>query len=424
MLSQQTIEIVKSTAPVLAEHGQHITKRFYEMLFTNHPELLNIFNHMNQREGRQSAALANAVYAAAVNIDRLETIIPVVKQIGHKHRALNVKPEHYPIVGNYLLLAIKDVLGEAATDDIIAAWGEAYGVIANAFISVEEDMYTEAKQQAGGWEGFRRFIVDRKVKESDVITSFYLQAEDGGAIAAFEPGQYLTVRVQPAGHPNTHLRHYSLSDASGKDMYRISVKREAGIITNDSSAAQGTGTEVGDSGMPTHGVVSCYLHDAVQVGDVLEASAPAGEFTLQQGIDTPVVLLSGGVGATPLVSMLHTLVSQEPARQVHYVHAARNGSAHAFREEVGNVAALQRQVQSFVCYDHPESDDNCDHQGFIDATWLQAVIPSDVWSSADVYFCGPVPFMRAMYRVLKQLGVSTDRIHYEFFGPASAIEEV
>ena len=147
MLSQQTINIVKSTVPVLEVHGVAITTTFYKNLFEAHPELLNIFNHANQAKGRQQTALANTVYAAAVHIDNLAAIIPVVKQIGQKHVSLGIKPEHYPIVGEHLLGAIKEVLGDAATDEIINAWAEAYGVIADAFISVEEEMYvaTESK---------------------------------------------------------------------------------------------------------------------------------------------------------------------------------------------------------------------------------------------------------------------------------------
>src|SRR4029453_7661821 len=165
ILSAKSIQIIKSTVPVLEIHGVTITKRFYQLLFTNHPELLNLFNHANQKQGRQQTALAKAVYAAALHIDNLAAIIPVVKQIGHKHRSLGVKAEHYPVVGKYLLMAIKDVLGDAATDDILNAWAEAYGIIADAFISIEKEMYVEAHSQAGGWEGFRVFRVERKEKE-------------------------------------------------------------------------------------------------------------------------------------------------------------------------------------------------------------------------------------------------------------------
>lgn len=124
MLSQETINIIKSTVPVLEQHGTTITTVFYKNLFEKHPELLNIFNHANQSKGRQQTALANAVYAAAANIDNLSAILPAVVQIAHKHKSLGIKEEHYPIVGYHLLGAIKEVLGDAATPAIIAAWGK------------------------------------------------------------------------------------------------------------------------------------------------------------------------------------------------------------------------------------------------------------------------------------------------------------
>lgn len=188
MLDQKRIDIVKSTVPVLEQNGEKITTRFYQLMFGAHPELLNIFNHANQKQGRQQRALAGAVYEAAKHIDDLSVILPVVNQIAQKHRSLGIKPEHYPIVGKYLILAIKDVLGDAATDEIIDAWKEAYGAIADAFIGIEAELYNQAANQNGGWDGFREFKVDRKVIESDVITSFYLKPVDQGEIATFQPG--------------------------------------------------------------------------------------------------------------------------------------------------------------------------------------------------------------------------------------------
>src|SRR5690606_38697886 len=146
MLSQKTIDIVKSTVPVLEQHVKTITTVFYNNIFAAHPELLNIFNHANQSKGRQQTALANAVYAAAAHIDNLGPIIPAVVQIAHKHRSLGIEKEHYPIVGYHLLGAIKEVLGEAATPEIIEAWGEAYGVIADAFIGIEKEMYDATEE--------------------------------------------------------------------------------------------------------------------------------------------------------------------------------------------------------------------------------------------------------------------------------------
>jgi nitric oxide dioxygenase len=405
MLSEKTIQVIKSTVPVLEIHGTDITKRFYQMLFTDHPELLNIFNHANQKQGRQQTALANAVYAAAQHIDKLEMILPAVKQIAHKHRSLGIKAEHYPIVGNKLLAAIKDVLGDAATEEILTAWGEAYGVIAGAFIGVEAELYEKSERQTGGWADFRAFRVERKVKESDVITSFYLVPEDGGAIASFAPGQYVSVKLDIPGELNTHIRQYSLSDAPGRPYYRISVKQESGMQSKPD------------------GIVSIYLHDQVQAGDVLMLSAPAGEFTLDQNDTRPVTLISGGVGLTPMLSMLHTLVETNPNRQVTFIHAAQNSQMHAKKDEVEELAHRHSQISFYWCYDQPTQNDkilkNYHKEGYIDLPWLQKVVPS---KEGSFYFCGPVPFMKNVNSALKEWGIPEADIYYEFFGPSGSLE--
>lgn len=170
MLSAKTIEIVKSTVPLLQEKGVDITTRFYQIMFSEHPELLNVFNHANQKQGKQQHALANTVYAAAMYIDNLEAIIPVVKQIAHKHRSLGIKAEQYPIVGKCLLQAIKEVVD--APEEVLTAWGEAYGVIADAFISIEAEMYEEAAGKEGGWKDFRNFIVAKKRRKVTLLRRF------------------------------------------------------------------------------------------------------------------------------------------------------------------------------------------------------------------------------------------------------------
>jgi nitric oxide dioxygenase len=404
MLDQKTIEIIKSTVPVLEKHGETITTRFYQLMFGNHPELLNIFNHANQKQGRQQKALAGTVYAAAMYIDNLEAILPVVKQIAEKHRSLGILPEHYPIVGKHLLMAIKDVLGDAATDEIIDAWAQAYNVIADAFISIEAELYDETENQQGGWSGFRNFIVDRKVVESEVITSFYLTPEDNKAIAYFTPGQYISIKLEIAGEKFTHIRQYSLSDAPGKDYYRISVKRESGTDNPD-------------------GMVSNYLHSEVKQGDILKVSAPAGDFVLNTDKNTPVVLLSGGVGLTPMMSMLKTIAQVQPERKVTFIHAAANGNVHALRDEVEEISSLDN-VSSFFFYDSPTEEDRknnrFDVEGYVTRDWLKEKIDT---KDADFYFCGPVPFMKAINRSLKEIGVNQESIHFEFFGPMGNLEE-
>ncbi|MEI5905522.1 NO-inducible flavohemoprotein [Bacillus spongiae] len=406
MLSQDTIAIIKSTVPVLETHGTKITKRFYQIMFDSHPELLDIFNHANQKQGRQQTALANAVYAAAANIDQLEKILPVVKQIGHKHRGLGIKPEQYPIVGSCLLQAIKEVLGDAATDEIINAWGEAYGVIADAFIGVEDEMYKAAEQQKGGWSDFREFYIDQKIKESDVITSFYLKPVDKGDISSFLPGQYITIKVKPKDQKHTQLRQYSLSDAPGKDYYRISVKRE---------------DEVGEKAA---GVVSNYLHHEANEGDTILLSAPAGDFALDTKKEAPIVLLSGGVGLTPMISMLNTVIEKQPNRDVTFIHAALNSDVHAMAEHVNNIAKQHNNVKKYVAYSDPTTSDraekNYDKEGFVTLDTLKDLVHDN---QSEFYFCGPVPFMKAIYRNIKELGIPQEQIHYEFFGPAGELEE-
>jgi len=399
MLSSRTIQLIQSTVPVLEQHGEQITKRFYELLFSNHPELLNIFNHAHQKQGQQQKALAAAVYAAAKHIDRLEEIVLVVKLIAHKHRSIGVKPEYYPIVGQHLLLAIKDVLGDAATDEIIEAWKEAYDVIAGVFIQVEDGMYKEAEEGYGGWKDYRKFVVKKKVKESDVITSFYLVPEDGKELAEFLPGQYVSMKVAVPGEEYTHIRQYSLSDAPNKGYYRISVKREAG------------------SGEKEPGVVSNYLHDHINEGDMIELSAPAGEFVLDTS-NEPIVFISGGVGITPFISMLNTVVERQPSRAVTFIHAAINGKVHAFDSHLIQLASDNDNIAYYICYQSPSDEDRNKvgfaKEGYIDLEFIRSAVKQ---KEAQFYFCGPVPFMKTVYHALKEWGVSEDRIHFEFFGP-------
>lgn len=405
MLDNKTIDIIKATVPVLESHGEKITTRFYELMFSNHPELLNIFNHANQKQGKQQKALAGTVYAAAQYIDNLEAILPVVEQIAHKHRSIGIKPEHYPIVGKHLILAIKDVLEDAATPEIIEAWERAYAVIADAFISVEANMYNETSSQTGGWLDYREFVVDKKVKESDVITSFYLKPKDRNKVADFKPGQYISVRLTIEGEKNTHIRQYSLSDSPGKDYYRITVKREDGMDDTPD------------------GIISNYLHNQVEEGDVLEVSAPAGDFVLNTEKDTPVVLLSGGVGITPMLSMLNYMIEKQPNRKVTFIHASRNGNVHAMRDYLKEVNDRYKQVNTNVFYDSPLEEDvqlkHFDQEGYVTKVWLRDHVDLD---DADFYFCGPTPFMKNINSSLMELGVDQDRIHYEFFGPMGSLD--
>jgi nitric oxide dioxygenase len=398
MLTQKTKDIVKATAPVLAQHGYDIIKCFYTKLFDAHPELKNVFNMAHQEQGQQQQALARAVYAYAENIEDPSSLAAVLKNIANKHASLGVRPEHYPIVGENLLAAIKDTLGDAATDDIISAWAQAYGNLADVLMGMESSLYEQSSERLGGWTGWRTFVVREKRPESSVITSFILEPADGKPVANFEPGQYISVAVDVPELALQQIRQYSLSDMPNGRTYRISVKRESG-------------------GNYPPGYVSCLLHDHVNVGDEIKVAAPYGNFHIDVHAKTPIVLISGGVGLTPMISMLKRAI-QDPQRQVVFVHGARNSGVHAMRDRLRETANTYANFNLLVFYDDPLPQDvegaDYDMKGLVDVNAIKGAI---LLPDADYYICGPVPFMRIQHDALKNLGIHETRIHYEVFGP-------
>lgn len=405
MLDEKTISIVQSTAPVLKEHSKEIGLRFYKLLFEKAPDLYNVFNQTNQKRGIQQEALGYSVYAAGEYITNLDAIKPVIERISQKHRAIGIKAEQYPVVGETLLQAVKDVLGDAATDEIINAWGKAYGYISDAFISLEEKLYEETKNQAGGWEGYKDFYVDKKVKESEDVTSFYLKPKDGKEIAKYKPGQYLTLKATIPGEKYTHIRHYSLSEAPGKDYYRISIKRE--------DEHQNT----------PEGIVSNYLHNEIKEGDTLPFSAPAGDFVLDTN-DTPLVLVSGGIGITPLLSMLNSVILEQPNREVTLIYATKNSKYHPFKDHISQLENSHNNFKTLVCYDSPTSEDkqevDFDLKGYVDQELLSSVIKN---KDKEVYLCGSIPFMESIVSILDKIEVPRSYIHYESFSPLAILGE-
>ena len=406
MLTEHTIAIVKATAPVVAPQAEAITRRFYTLMFTQNPEVQAYFNPAHQHSGGQQKALAGAICAYAANIDNLAALGPAVELIAQKHCSLGIQPEHYPIVGKHLLAAIKDVLGDAATDEVIAAWSEAYGFLAQIFIGRETAIYQEQATAAGGWNGFREFVVDRKTPESEIITSFYLRPHDAGALAPYKPGQYITVKIEHPSVP-TSPRNYSLSDRPGVGHYRISVKREPRLVP----------------GAPA-GLVSNYLHDYVREGDTLKIGPPCGEFILDPALcaNRPIVLLSGGIGITPIMAMLKSLAHRRAETPIYFIHAAHNSRVHALADEVRRIATEMPNIRTHFRYDAPHADDVkkklCDSAGLVDRAFLREWLPTN---DADFYFCGPKPFMTGVFHALKEWGVDESRMHFEFFGPREDI---
>ncbi|MCD2136496.1 globin domain-containing protein [Salinicoccus halitifaciens] len=367
-------EIIKATVPALEEHGTTITTVFYQNMFKKHPDLLNMFNQTNQKVGDQPKALAFTVLQAARHIDDLEAIVPAVIGIAHKHRALNVKPEHYPIVGENLLEGIKEVLGDAATPEIMDAWEEYYGEIAQIFIDVEAGMYKEAE-----WDGFVPFKVTGKDQLSDDIVRYTVKSDE--VDFDVRAGQYITVKVDPSDYPYEALRHYSICSIHTEEGLQFAVKKEG---TDD-----------------TAGVVSHHMHDDVQVGDTLELSAPAGDFLLDPA-DEKLLFIAGGVGATPVMAMIEEAI--EAGKDPKFIYSVQNKGMHPFKDEMQEFG---ERIDVKVKY----SDD----EGFLNHEDFEGL------QDRSVYICGSMHFMNAMIKVLHEVGFSEDNIHFEPFGPKMSL---
>lgn len=397
MASKKTIQIVKSTAPVLEQHGQAITKVFYKMLFDNHPELKDVFNMTNQKKGTQQMALATAVFKYACHIDKLEMMGDAVETISQKHTALSVPKEAYPIVGANLLKAIKEVLGDAATPDIMNAWEEAYSDLSVIFVGKEEAMYVEREKSKGGFRGAKEYKIIKKVVESDVVTSFYLKREDGTVSPNFIAGQYVALTVTIPNTSHKHTRTYSLSDSNDKDYLRISVKKEPGN---------------------PEGIVSNFLHSNKVVGDSLTLGMPSGEFVLNE-TKRPIVLLSGGIGITPILSMFKEAIKNN-SQEVIFIQCALNSNTIAFKEEVNIL--LNEKSKSAVVFSEPLESDvlgrDYDFKGFLTKSILKEL---NITNKSDFYFCGPTPFMGNLLSILRDLNVDEEYINYEFFGPVEEL---
>lgn len=387
MLTPEQTAIVKATVPLLETGGEALTTHFYTMMLADYPEVRPLFNQAHQASGSQPRALADAVLRYARHIDDLGQLGDLPARIIQKHVALQVLPHHYPIVGTCLLRAIREVLGEEiATDAVIDAWGAAYGQLAQILIGAESVEFDRIAAAPGGWRGARPFRIARKVRESAEITSFHLEPVDGGAVIHFQPGQYLGLRLTI--EDQDVRRNYSLSQGPDGESYRISVKREKG------------------------GLVSNHLHDTLGEGDEIDVFAPAGQFTLRPGT-APLALISGGVGITPTLAMAQVALAQGD-RDVIFIHYARNRDVHAFHATVEAWRRDHPRLRAHIIYE--EGDEAISGRPTLEH--LRAWVPVE----ADAYLLGPKPFMGFVNRLLAQIGLPEERRHYEFFGPAQALD--
>jgi len=480
-LTDSQRQIIASTAPILAEHGLTLTRHFYDNLLNKYPELRSIFSVTSQLppSSHQPAALAASLYAYSTHIDDLTPILPVVEKICQKHASLNITADQYSIVGENLLKSMAEILGpDTFTDEVRDAWASGYTQLADIMSGREEAIYSEHDQKQGGWRGWRKMKIVKKVKESDDATSFYFKPADGGAIPDYRPGQYVSVTIDVPELKYKQIRQYSLSDAppaktSGqvdgdnktngqvngdnktdgwqadyaevnghvpryhhdtaskpnnlndgtysdlRSAYRITVKRESGIDMHHPDAEAHPG------------YVSNLLHDRYNEGDVIEMSNPAGEFFLDQDLSdsAPVVLISAGVGLTPVMSMLQTLLKMPNAseRKISWIHVARNKAIDPFVDDIVRIQKDHKNVTSKVFHSSPvESEQQgVDYDaagrpdlGAFDKEARKNLLFLDD-KQARYFMCGPNPFMASNAKALSEMGVEDDRVKMELFSVGS-----
>ncbi|MFC7868327.1 globin domain-containing protein [Streptomyces murinus] len=387
MLSEQSAATVRATLPAVGAAIEQITERFYARLFDAHPELLrDLFNRGNQASGAQKSALAGSIAAFAGHLVEHPDQRPdaMLSRIAHKHASLGVVPEQYPVVHEHLFAAIAEILGEAVTPEVAAAWTEVYWLMANALIAIEKRLYEES----GGQE-FREWEVVGREEETADVVSFRVRPVDRSPVRGFRAGQYVSVGVKLADGAR-QIRQYSLSGAPGEDVRQFSVKRVHGGTTPE-------------------GEVSGHLHARVRVGDVLQISEPYGDLVLDGVAGRPLLLASAGIGVTPMVAMLASLAADGHDAPVTVVHGDRSPADHALR--VDHRAYADKLADSDVTFFYERDAEPGGRTGLVDLSGI------NIAPDTCAYLCGPLPFMRAVRGQLIEKGVAPADIHYEVFGP-------
>jgi nitric oxide dioxygenase len=394
MLSRTARPIVQATLPLVGENIGTIAGRFYQRMFAEHPQLMDgTFNRGNQAAGTQQQALAGSVAVFADALVNTPDRLPerLLSRIAHKHASLGIRPDQYQIVHDNLMWAVADVLGDAVTADVAAAWDEVYWLMAYALTSEERGLYSaRGVTPETVWRPWR---VEQKIAETDEVDTFVVQRIDDRLVKTSLPGQYVTV-LMPMPDGVRQPRQYSLTRADDGEHRQFSVKWVHG-------------------GGEADGEVSSLLHHTVGVGDELTLSLPYGDVVLYDG-GRPVVFASAGIGITPMAGMLSHLVTAGSHLRVMLLHADLDETSFALRRQVaGDVAALPN-ASLHVWYEHgaatelPVADV---FAGMMDLSRLN--LPDD----ALYYLCGPVPFMQSIRSALIERGVPAHDIQYEVFGP-------
>jgi nitric oxide dioxygenase len=393
VLSERSTPVIQATLPVVGENIGKIAERFYEHLFEEHPELLDgTFNRGNQAEGAQQQALAGSVAMFASALVNNPGHLPehLLNRVAHKHASLGVKPEQYQVVHDHLFWAIVDVLGDAVTPEVAAAWDEVYWLMAHALMNQERGLYSARGVRPD--TVWRDWEVTDKRRETDDVVTFVVKRIDDRLVKTSLPGQYVTVRMRmPDGV--LQPRQYSLTRADDGEHRQFAVKR-----------VQGNGKPAGE--------MSNLLHDSVDVGDVLTLSLPFGDVVLDDS--RPAVFASAGIGITPMAGMLSHLVNAGSHLDVTLLHADTDEAGWALRQQVVDDVRALGDGTLHVWF---ENGADCSlpvdgvHAGTMDLS--QVDLPED----AIYYLCGPLPFMKAVRSSLIDRGVPPQEIQYEVFGP-------
>jgi len=394
MLSNQNRPVIEATLPVVGQHIGEIAQRFYRHMFANHPELLDgTFNRGNQARGEQQQALAGSVAAFASTLIQKPEHVPesLLRRIAHKHASLGIRPDQYQVVYDNLMWAIGDVLGDAVTPQVAAAWDEVYWLMANALINQERGLYSARGVRAE--TVWRPWQVEKKIRETADVVTFVVKRIDDRLVKTSLPGQYVTVKMlMPDGVHQP--RQYSLTRADDGEHRQFCVKRVHG------------------DGQPD-GEVSNLLHDAIGIGDVLTMSLPYGDVVLDDA-GRPVVFASAGIGIAPMAGMLSHLVTAGSGLNITLLHADLDEASFALRRQVVTDVLALRDASLHLWYDNQDFSNEpvtSVHRGLMN---LDAV---DLPDDATYYLCGPLPFMQAVRSALIERGVQPRDIQYEVFGP-------
>lgn len=390
-LSQGTLEIVAATVEVVRANGTAITDVFYRNMLSAYPELQRLFNMPNQASGGQKQALASAVYAYAANQNNPEALEPVLNRIAHKHASLGITPAQYTIVGKYLLGAVADVLGDAITPEVAAAWDEVYWQLACDLIAREARLYQFQNTQpdANYWRPYEVASVEQ---ETANVVSLWLEPVDGEPASSFIPGQYISVALEDEGVHQ--IRQYSLTALPQKERLKITVKRETGIPAQH---------------IPD-GWLSSRLH-AMEPGDQVKVGEPYGDF-VDIKPEAPLVLISAGVGITPMVSLWKQRTLNSNNAKVTFIHGNRSLADIPLRFQVEQAYAYLNQPELIWYVEDGKTGDF----GKVGRLNLAEALPRPD-PSARYMLCGPLAFMRTQREYLLNQGIDSTSIHYEVFGP-------